>query len=435
MGDSFVVLPKDTMDGAIWFGKNCTRTPGEPQWMEWLAAAEHDAEEVFELSGVQVPQVARTHRLLLSRIVGQWGGDMGCNEHGVMISRETVLTRMPAQEDGLRGEDLVRLALERGASAKEALEHLIRLLTECGQKSECFVHPKMYTLYNAFLVVDKHEAYILDTAGEHWAAKRLRTSLSFSNMMTIHDDYDFLSEGAHIDACQRGWSSSAERLDFSKSFSAPMAASLTGGQIRRSCTTFRLKDYRGRPDWDVCVAALTEHGGFSPADGWSVEMPCAHASWWPTRQKGQTNASMICRLSTEEAPAVWATGTSSPCLSVFKPIPFEEGVFAAGPVPGERYDADSLFWRHERMHRLVLENYIIHKRMYQKEREALQALCRPAGDVLVPEGSYDAWEQHRQLLLDWFPLVETTPRELWLPRPFDLFWKRQKHIDGFPATI
>jgi secernin len=87
-----------------------------------------------------------------------------------------------------------------------------------------------------------------------------------------------------------------------------------------------------------------------------MEMPCAHSSWWPTRQAGQTTGSMVSRLSHKDS-LHWLTGTSSPCLSVYKPVRLGGGLIASGPLAGEGFDGESLFWRHEQLHRATLKDY------------------------------------------------------------------------------
>ena len=63
-----------------------------------------------------------------------WGFEHGVNEHGVAIGYQPVATREPVEErSGLIGADLVRLGLERGRDAREALEWMAQLLEQHGQ--------------------------------------------------------------------------------------------------------------------------------------------------------------------------------------------------------------------------------------------------------------------------------------------------------------
>ena len=63
---------------------------------------------------------------------------MGANEKGVVIGNEAVFTRMPLNKNGgLTGMDLLRLALERSATAEQALEMIAGLLSDHGQGGIC----------------------------------------------------------------------------------------------------------------------------------------------------------------------------------------------------------------------------------------------------------------------------------------------------------
>ena len=68
---------------------------------------------------------------------GCGGAEMGANECGVVIGNEAVWTTQPYQNKGLLGMDLVRLGLERGESAYQALMIVIELLENYGQGGNC----------------------------------------------------------------------------------------------------------------------------------------------------------------------------------------------------------------------------------------------------------------------------------------------------------
>lgn len=102
---------------------------------------------------------------------------MGSNEHGVCIGNEAVHSRLANEcDDGkarLLGMDLVRLGLERGATARDALHVMTNLLESFGQGGAC-EEDGDWCYENGFLVCDATEAYILETAGRHyWAAEHV----------------------------------------------------------------------------------------------------------------------------------------------------------------------------------------------------------------------------------------------------------------------
>jgi hypothetical protein len=64
---------------------------------------------------------------------------------------------------------------------------------------------------------------------------------------------------------------------------------------------------------------------------------------------------MVAHVTADDI-TVWLTGTSAPCTSVFKPVRFDGGL-PDEPRPGRHFDASTLWWRHELLHRETLRNY------------------------------------------------------------------------------
>lgn len=67
-----------------------------------------------------------------------------------------------------------RLGLERGSSAHEAVKVIAELLERYGQGGSCKEEPTPFIYHNTFLLADRTEAWILETAGQFWAAQRIR---------------------------------------------------------------------------------------------------------------------------------------------------------------------------------------------------------------------------------------------------------------------
>jgi dipeptidase len=99
-----------------------------------------------------------------------WGGEMGANEHGLVIGNEAVFTKLPVAKTGLTGMDLLRLALERTKTAEEALELVVWMIAKHGQGGRCGYRQRNFRYHNAFVFADRESAWILETAGPYWAA-------------------------------------------------------------------------------------------------------------------------------------------------------------------------------------------------------------------------------------------------------------------------
>jgi dipeptidase len=72
-------------------------------------------------------------------------------------------------------------------------------------------------------------------------------------------------------------------------------------------------------------------------------------------------------------PTHWVTGTAAPCTSLFKPVWLDAGLPDLGPDPDGTHNPAALFWRHELLHRLTMKDYTNHIRLYQSERDQIEA--------------------------------------------------------------
>ena len=193
MCDTLVALGTATADGSVIFAKNSDREPNEMHEVVLLPRTRHTSGSALRCTYIEIPQVEETFAVLLSKPVWMWGAEMGTNEFGVTIGNEAVFTRIPYEKGpALTGMDLLRLALERSDSARAALNTLTALLEQYGQGGNCgYTHPFYY--HNSFLIADPGEAWVLETAGRHWAAQKVTNIRSISNAISIQDDFDLAS--------------------------------------------------------------------------------------------------------------------------------------------------------------------------------------------------------------------------------------------------
>ena len=131
----------------------------------------------IQCTHIQIPQVSRTYRCVLSKPAWSWGAEMGANEHGVCIGNEAVFSKVAyeSRANALTGLDIVRLGLERAKTARLAVDIIGELVETYGQGGACFDASANFDFGydNSFLVVDSEEAWSIETCDRVWAAKRI----------------------------------------------------------------------------------------------------------------------------------------------------------------------------------------------------------------------------------------------------------------------
>ena len=211
-------MPNVTTNRVVIFGKNSDRIAGELQNVEYFPEAHYVEGTLLECTHVSIPQVPSSFAVWLSKPEWMWGAEMGANEHGVVIGNEAIWTNQSYDNEGLLGMDLVRLGLERGASASDALAVITSCLENCGQGGNC--DEKGNTFYhNSFLIADSQEAWVLETAGSYWVAEHItQGKRSISNTLSIFGKGDLRHSEIVQHAINNGFCSSEERFNFAEQF-------------------------------------------------------------------------------------------------------------------------------------------------------------------------------------------------------------------------
>ncbi|MGW7295412.1 C69 family dipeptidase [Streptomyces xiamenensis] len=355
--DTVVALPDATGRSTVLFGKNSDRPAGETQPLRREPA--RPAGPPLRLAYVTVDD-APAYAHIGSAPFWCWGYEMGVNEHRVAIGNEAVFS-LPwaqavarekageSQEPGIVGMELLRLGLERGSTAREALDVMIGLLERYGQWGSAKVGtPHAEGAYdNAFVIADPHEAWVLETIGREWAARRLTSGVaSLSNELSIRADADLTSAGLRAAATAAGWP--ADRpLDVADAFTDPgTPLQVSHIRRRRSHQLLSADAATSAVDIDTMKRVLRDHleDTFLGGPSFDAARPDFHTVCMHEHPSGftwgNTAASLIVELSTDGPTTLWWCPVT-PCTGVYLPVPLE-GIdlpeALARPLPPASFD-------------------------------------------------------------------------------------------------
>lgn len=374
MCDTMVALPGSTRDGSLLFAKNSDREPNEPHIILRVPSHRLQAGEVIKCTYISVENSGEedlvTNETILFKPSWIWGAEMGVNEKGLVIGNEAVFTREKVEEKALLGMDILRLALEMCSNAKEALNYITLLVEKYGQGGKAG-YTQNLKYHNSYIIADFEEAYVLETAGRHWVYEKVKDIRSISNTLSIRRGFDGCSSRLIEHAREKGWCGRSEEFDFKKCYESKLHPYFTKGDLRRSTAEEYLRGKTGTLSVADMKAILRSHGGNSDVEDFrngSMECICMHAGGGIITS--QTTGSFIVQLIDGKIN-IWATGSSIPCISVFKPIWFTKAVNEI--VNEDNGEQSAEFWKcAEEKHRGILNGSIQEIHGYLEKRDLLE---------------------------------------------------------------
>ncbi len=267
-----------TANDCTLFAKNSDRPPTERQVVERFPSRRESTTRTthLEIDGRDRDTIG----FIGSRPTWMWGVEHGVNVAGVAAGNATIYTTLDPRgaPDGLTGMDLVRLALERGSTAPEAVDVITSLLGRHGQGG--YRHEGVDRPYwSSFLVADPLHAFVIETSGSESAVEPVERTRATSNRTTI----------PAFDAAHRNPRQPVERL-----VDGRLAAS-NAVLAHEPVTVETLK------------AHLRSHVGGD--DGYTV---CMHVP-----EVEVTAASMIAELPIDGPPRAWFL-IGSPCTGEYE---------------------------------------------------------------------------------------------------------------------
>jgi len=364
MCDTLGVTANWSEHKTTYFAKNSDRSPNEPLLILRIPAMEHPAGSKVECTYISIPQVKKTREVILHKPSWIWGAEMGVNDARVAIGNEAVFTKANRSKPTLIGMDILRLALERSDSAENAVEIMISLLKEYGQGGNCGYDKEFY-YDNCYLIADPNNVYVLETSGKNYAGIKVEEKYAISNRLSIgtgHSVREGLSPGE----------------DFSKRFTEPIFSHFSAAKERRCQVMNQLSPSSGSKDFMEILRTHNKKLEGNEFRKGNVGSVCMHAGGLIG---DHTTGSVVAVLRSEKPVTLWSTGSSTPCISAFKPVFWNSD---AAPLFSNPKSSLEYWLKREHIHRAVIAGKIdagelrkqikkLETEWLQKEEELMQA--------------------------------------------------------------
>ncbi|KAF6096895.1 secernin 2 [Phyllostomus discolor] len=291
-----------------------------------------------------------------------------------------------------RASFCARLALERSRSAQEALRVITGLLERHGQGGSCREDPTPFCYHNTFLLADRTEAWVLETAGRLWAAQRIQEGArNISNQLSIGTDISAEHPELRAHARAQGWWGGQGTFDFAQVFS------LTQQPVRMEAAKARFRAGR---------ELLQQQQGGITAEGMMDILRNKESGICMDSGGFRTTASMVSILPRDPTqPCVhFLTATPDPSRSVFKPFIFGAGAAQAPQVLSPTFGAQdpvrtvprfqtqvdrrhTLYHGHQKALGLMEREQDQGQQLRQKQRDLEREGLEAASRLLAGEGA------------------------------------------------
>jgi secernin len=349
--DTMVALPDATTTGTTILGKNSDRPVFDCQPLVRYPAARHASGTMLQLEYRSIPQPPRTHATIGSSPYWCWGYEEGINEFGVAIGNEAIFTKTFSEavaqskagqppEKGLLGMDLLRLGLERGTTARKALDVITDLVERYGQWGSGVPGMDHETggYDNSYIIADGKEAWILETVGTRFVARKVTSGVAtISNQPSIRNRWDLASHDLVDYAVDRGWWPREQKndFDFARAYiDLKTPLQLSQLRVQRSRQLLCQKEHGDiSPRWVMRVLRDHFEGTFLGGPNFNAALPdfltlCMHSSpagftWGNTASSAVFLLPDLLSEKTDRLPQMWWTPVT-PCTGLYIPV-FAEG--------------------------------------------------------------------------------------------------------------
>lgn len=430
MCDTMVALGHVTKSGNTIFAKNSDRQPNEPHLMIRIPGRTYQPGSKLKCTYIEIEQALKTYEVVLLKPSWIWGAEMGFNEFGLNIGNEAVFTKIKQGPPALLGMDMLRLALERCKTSTEALNLLIELLEKYGQGGNCG-YEKPFFYHNSFLIADRTEAWVLETAGQFWAAKKVKDICAISNRLSLGSEWDMAHPELVSHAIKKGWCRSRDDFHFARCYSNKLFSFASGSARRKSASICRMEKEKGQITVRTMMEILRSHDERYERKAFrthSLKTVCMHGGGLIG---DHTTGSYVASLGGKEN-TYFLTGSSTPCISVFKPYTLSDNKILSGE--GEE-DKALAFWQlREELHRMVLENRIPNLDDYLSKAHALEAKALEEIENYTDDSQKsdninlilaEAWQEEEKLVKDTIEQSSHIKGKIRGSPLFRNYWKKQ----------